>query len=164
MPTNLIIGSGKTAKKSIQGGFLSPEKIERARLNRIQTQILDRIHELEIRGDTIDTKIDRIENIYTVNHTRQRDNSMTEEILNRLYNESESLETEIQNLASQYNEIQQYLDYEQSRFNEFQQELTNEPDPRAAAEEEQKEEPQTLQEEKDDLGWPTIPEDAEDAD
>ena len=161
MPTNLIIGSGKTAKKSIQGGFLSPEKIERARLNRIQTQILDRIHELEIRGDTIDTKIDRIENIYTVNHTRQRDNSMTEEILNRLYNESESLETEIQNLASQYNEIQQYLDYEQSRFNEFLQ-----PDPRAAAEEEeeQKEEPQTLQEEKDDFGWPTIPEDAEDAD
>ena len=159
MPTNLIIGSGKTTKKSIQGGFLSPNEIKRSRLNRIQTQILDRIDELEIRGDTIGTKIDRIENIYTINHTRQRDTSKAEEILNRLYSESESLETEIQNLANQYNDIQQYLDYEQSRFNEF-----NEPDPRAAAEEEQKEEPQTLQEEKDDLEFPTIPEDAEDAD
>ena len=34
-------------------------------------------------------------------------------------------------------------------FNEFQQELTNEPDPRAAAEEDQKEEDEALQEEKE---------------
>ena len=161
MPTNLIIGSGKTAKKSIQGGFLSPRNIERERLYQIATQLLDQINEQSTRADTIDTKIDRIENIYTMNHIRQRDNSMTEESLNRLYNESKSLESEIRNLTDQYNEIQQYLDYEQSRFNEFIQ-----PDPRAAAEEEeeQKEEPETLQEEKDDFGWPTIPEDAEDAD
>jgi chromosome segregation ATPase len=159
MPTNLIIGSGKTAKKSIQGGFLSSEMMERARANRIQRQILDRIDELKIRGDALDTKIDRIENIYTRDHTMQRDTSKAEETLNKLYSESESLETEIQNLANQYNDIQQYLNFEQPHLNVF-----NEPDPRAAAEEEQKEEPQTLQEEKDDHEFPTIPEDAEYAD
>ena len=154
MPTNLIMGSGKTAKKSIQGGFLSPEKIERARLNRIQTQILDRIHELEIRGDTIDTKIDRIENIYTMNSIKQRTDSMTEEILDRLYNESESLESEIRNLTDQYNAIRQHLEYRsQDAANYFEaitQDLQLIPPGYNLEEVEQKEEDETLQEEKEE--------------
>ena len=110
MPANLIIGSRKTAKKSIQGGFLSSRNIERERLYQIGTQLVDQINEQGVRADAITTKIDRIENIYTMNSIKQRDNSMTEEILDRLYDESESLESEIRNLTDRYNEIRQYLD------------------------------------------------------
>ena len=142
MPTNLIIGGLIKDKLA--------DRLEQERLYQIATQLLDQINEQSTRADTIDTKIDRIENIYTMNNIRQRDNSMTEESLNRLYNESKSLESEIRNLTDQYNAIRQHLEYRSQDAANYFEAITQDLQLIPPEEVEQKEEDETLQEEKED--------------
>ena len=142
MPTNLIIGGLIKDKLA--------DRLEQERLYQIGTQLVDQINEQGVRADTITTKIDRIENIYTMNSIKQRTDSMTEEILDRLYNESESLESEIRNLTDQYNAIRQHLEYRSQDAANYFEAITQDLQLIPPEEVEQKEEDETLQEEKED--------------